>query len=270
MPTKVKKSLKKWRPGLNPWTWGFCYLLVIGFAHCSEFDPNDRGLSGFGELTTMLEAPFARREKHDEKSPLLSASKTIEKLKLLPDPLPTPVDPIVGAPVAAAGLAVAPSGAVSPSGTQAGDPAGEKPSGFSIKKILFAVVDGAGLRQNWRLFQLPHPEILGYQVKSYYREVKAKGELYASSFSRCLELDDGGQCSPRLGGRLELEMLREMERRRSPNIFEAFTRHWTGRTSQPVDKVFRRYEFIVYRHAFKTSKDFSKRGSAQVLFAKDF
>jgi hypothetical protein len=270
MRTKVKKRLNKWRPVLNPWTWAFCYLLVIGFAHCSEYDPNDRGLSPFGEVTTILEKPFARREKRvDDDAQVLSASRTIEKLKRVVEPTPTPAPTPVPTATPVAEVALAP-GMAPPPGTLAVDASAATAPKFSVMKMLYTMIDGAGLRQNWRLFQLPHPEVLGYEVKSYHREVKAKTDLYASSFSRCLELDDGGQCSPRIGSRLEFEMLREMERRRSPAIFEAFVRHWTSKQAQPVETYFRRYEFVVYRHAFKTSKDFSKRGSAQVLFAKDF
>lgn len=257
MRTKTKKRLARWRPGRNPWTWAAGYLIVICFAHCSEFDPNDTGLSGFGELTTHLEAPFARREKRvADNVPLISASRTIEKLKRLPEPAPVPA--VVGG-----------TGISSATGPDAG-PAESTPAPWSVRKILYMLVDGAGLRQNWRLFQLPHPEVLGYEVKSYYREVREKSALFTSSFSRCLELDDRGQCAPAIGSRLEFEMLREMERRRSPEIFDAFSRHWAGKSAQPVDEVFRRYEFVVYRHAFKLAKDFSKRGHAQILYAKDF
>lgn len=258
---KPQKRPVKWRPGLNPWTWALGYVLIVCFAHCSEFDPNERGLSPIGELTTKLEAPFARREKHTEDTtPLQSASRTIDRLRRLPDPAPA------GQP--------APTGEVAPSGITAGTGAVElapdSGSGWSFKRALFTAIDGAGLRQNWRLFQLPHPEVLGYEVKSYYREVKAGTELYVSSFSRCLELNDRGQCHPSIGSRLEFEMLREMERRRSPDIYDAFSLHWAGKSARPVSEVFRRYEFVVYRHAFKLSKDFSKRGHAQILYAKDF
>lgn len=252
----------KWRPGLNPWTWAFGYLLIVCFAHCSEFDPNERGLSPIGELTTKLEAPFARREKHVlDTTPLQSASRMIDRLRRLPDPAPSPA-------AGTTAVLVAPSGVTA--GTGVTEAPTETGSGWSLKRALFTVIDGAGLRQNWRLFQLPHPEVLGYEVKSYYREVKAGSDLYASSFSRCLELDDRGQCHPSIGSRLEFEMLREMERRRSPDIYDAFSLHWAGKTARPVSEVFRRYEFVVYRHAFKLSKDFSKRGHAQILYAKDF
>lgn len=245
---KSPKRLNRWRPGLNPWTWAGVYLIVICFAHCSEFDPNDKGLSPIGELTTKLEAPFARREKHAaDTTPLPSASRTIDRLRRLPDP---PAEDPAAAPPAA-------------------DAAEAPAEGWSLRRVLYTLIDGAGLRQNWRLFQLPHPEVLGYEVKSYYRDVKAGSDLYVSSFSRCLELDDRGQCQPAIGSRLEFEMLREMERRRSPDIYEAFGRHWAGKSAQPVNEIFRRYEFVVYRHAFKISKDFSKRGHAQILYAKD-
>lgn len=257
---------------MNPWLWAAGYLVIVCFAHCSEFDPNERGLSPVGELGAYLENPFARRTKHIvDTTPLPSASRTIDRLRRMPDPVIQP--PGSEAPVPAAGTVVAATGVVDGTGLIApsGETLTQEPATpWTLKRILFTAIDGVGLRQNWRLFQLPHPEVLGYEVKSYYREVKAGTPLYISSFSRCLELNDRGQCEPSIGSRLEFEMLREMERRRTPEIFDAFSQHWAGKSAKPVSLIFRRYEFVVYRHAFKISKDFTKRGHAQILFSKDF
>lgn len=263
MRSPPAKSQKKWRPFFNPWPWGIVYFLLIGFAHCSEFDPNEKGLSGFGELTSSyLELPFARRNFFAPETPVLSAQKTIEKLKQV-------TDPATGDPTASAAL---PEGSLAIAAPSATPMKMDSPS--TIKTWLLTFVDVAGLRQDWRLFQLPHPEIQGFAVRSYNRVVQGQTAVFEPSFTRCLELNDDGQCEPGIGSRLEFEMLREMERRRSPGIFESFSLHWAAKsaakTGQNLTTVFRKVEFVSYRHAFKTTRDFSKRGSIQVLYSKDF
>lgn len=244
---KQLAPLKKWRPAKNPLLWGFGWGLLILLAHCSEFDPNEHGWSVVGDLGAVLESPFSRYAVAEKTKTLVTARAAIEQLQKIKDDNPPANTP--------------------PLDHSAESTASARPGGF--KTAWTSMIDIGGLRQNWRLFQLPHPEVQGYEVRAFYREVKIQGQLYDRSFTRCSDLDDQGNCTPSHQSRLEYEMLAQMERRHFKPLFEAFSTHWAGKTAQPVSSTFRRIEFVVFRHAFKTSKDFSKRGSTQILFSKD-
>lgn len=184
--------------------------------------------------------PGARDFSDEDLKALPNVNRTLEKLRTLPD--------------------------------EEDASAGKAPSDQSTNSVLWGVrriLEVTGFRQNWRIGQSPAPEIQGFEIRAYHKMIKPMTGVYRTVFAICAELDNTGECAPEIRSRIELEMLKGIERTKSPVVIEAFTRYVVARASKKFSEEYRKVEFIAYRHALKTTRDYSKRANTQILLTQD-